>query len=266
MIPRAFRDATAPSPEAVARLERSFSGRSTHARLRVLPVPRTVVARAPSRSRRWPALALAAALLAWLGYSLRPQPITARLEAEDTVTEALTPAVQLRYSGSGVVGGTDRAPRIRWEVGELRVEVDPGIALSVETDDAVVRVLGTLFTVVRDARGTTVSVERGRVSVSCVDHVLEPGMSATCLPTRPAGLLARARSLRADPASALDAVSRGLALAQPGDPVRGELLALQVELLASTDPTTARAAAERYLAEGYQARRELIQRFLRGEP
>lgn len=267
MIPRVFRDATAPRPEALARLERSFSGRSTHARLALLPSPR--LARAPvlrPQRPRWPVLVLATALLAWLVFRPAPRPLDARLDAVDTVTEALTSAVQLQYAGTGTVSGTERAPRIRWEVGELRVEVNPGIALSVETDEGLVTVLGTIFTVVRDARGTTVSVERGRVSVSCADHVLEPGMSATCLPRRPAGLLARARALRADRPGALDAVTRGLALAKPGDPIRGELLALQVQLLAPDDPQAARAAAQAYLDEGYLARQTFMRQFLGSEP
>lgn len=267
MIPRAFRDATAPRPEAVARLERSFSGRSTRARLALLPAPRGRVSLAPRpHPWRWPALALAALALAWLMLRPQPRPLDARLDAPVMVTEALTTAVQLQYTGTGVVDGTDRAPRIHWEVGALRVEVDPGVALSVETAEGLVTVLGTIFTVVRDARGTTVSVERGRVALSCVDHPLDPGMSATCLPLRPAGLLARARALRADPPVALEAVDRGLRLARPGDPFRGELLALRVELLAPTDPEGAHEAARTYLREGYLARETLMQDFLKGAP
>ena len=50
MIPRAFRDATAPSPDAIARLERCFSGRSTRTRLALLPQPGPAPTLAPSLS------------------------------------------------------------------------------------------------------------------------------------------------------------------------------------------------------------------------
>lgn len=264
MISRSFRDATEPSPEAVDRLARAFSGRSTRSRLALLPDPRGAVA-LPLPRRPWPRLALAlaavavAAVTAW---SARPHPLQGRLEAAATVTEALTPEVAIQYSGTGAVSGTRDAPRIRWEVGTLRVEVEPGVQLSVETDEGVAAVLGTAFTVERGALGTTVTVERGRVALSCGELVLGPGEAHTCLPLRPAGLLARARALRADRALALDTVRRGLASSEPGDPARGELLALQVELLAATDPNAARAAARTYLREGYQARRAKMQRFL----
>lgn len=267
MIPRSFRDATAPGPDAIARLERSFSGRSTHARLALLPQPGPAPTFAPRpRWRPWPALILAALLLAWLGTRKPPVLIDARLDAAETVTAAITSDLQIEYAGTGAVYGTELAPHIHWEVGLLRVAVRPELQLTVDTDEGTASGSGASFTVERDARGTTVKVERGSVGLSCADRPLTPGATQTCLPQRPAGLLARARLLRKDRDAALDAIQRGLALTRPGEPTRGELLALKVELLSADQPENARAAAQIYLNEGYQARVDLMRDFLRGAP
>jgi ferric-dicitrate binding protein FerR (iron transport regulator) len=261
MIPRSFRDATEPSPEAIERLVRSFSGRPTTSRLQRLPEPRGPVRTTPRRPR-WPILVVVPLLAATVAFVLWPRSIEARLDAAATVTTDASPEVRLSYSGTGDVRGTRAAPVVHWEVGTLTAEVEPGTPFVVETDEGTATVLGTRFTVVRDALGTTISVERGRVRVSCGDIVLDPGQSRTCLPVRPSGWLARARALRrSDPKAAADAVLDGLAISVPGDPVRGELLALHIELLGD-DPDAARSSARTYLREGYTARAEQIREFL----
>lgn len=121
---------------------------------------------------------------------------------EAPVLVAPAPGVALRYAGQGSVGGSEQAPIVAWKAGELEVSVDPtaGVALAVQTREAHVRVLGTVFTVDRDALGTTVEVERGRVAVTCLaggDHELGAGESLTCLPLTAAGLLGRAMALEA---------------------------------------------------------------------
>ena len=188
----------------------------------------------------------------------------AATEAPEVVRPA--PGVALRVDGTGEVGGTAQAPRIDWTGGALSVEVTPGqgIALTVVTREAVVRVIGTVFTVDRDALGTRVDVSRGKVEVTCSDgpvHALTAGRTATCLPTTAPGLLARANRLKKDGAPArriLEAVEAALPMAS--GPFRAELLALQAEtLLASGRERQARAAADAYLESGGPRRLEVLQ-------
>jgi hypothetical protein len=149
--------------------------------------------------------------------------------------------VQLSYRGSGTVGGAVRKPRIDWEVGTLRVEVEPdrGIDLRVDTREAEIRVIGTGFTVERDALGTRVAVAHGQVAVNCSDGgsaSLLPGASITCRPTHAAGLLGRARALEASgagPQPVLESAERGLA-AGPSEAVREELELIRIEALAAS--------------------------------
>ncbi len=162
---------------------------------------------------------------------------TATLEAANP-----TPFVALHYSGDGHIGGTDEAPRIVWTRGVLSVEVEPnrGVQLSVHTAEAEVRVIGTGFDVVRDARGTRVSVAHGRVSVVCEGGeaaLLQAGESKECAPTSAAGLLGRAQALRQRGASnteILDAAERGLGAAHD-DALAAELTLVRAEMLAALD-------------------------------
>lgn len=115
---------------------------------------------------------------------------------------SLAPAsgVAITYEGTGAMGGTGRAPRIAWEAGTIHVEVEhgAGIDLRVETREAEVRVVGTGFSVTRDAFGTRVEVRHGRVAVHCEgadeDRFIDAGASAVCVPRSAAGLLARAEA------------------------------------------------------------------------
>lgn len=153
-----------------------------------------------------------------------------------------TPFVALRYSGDGHVGGTAEAPRIVWTRGVLNVEVEPnrGVQLSVHTAEAEVRVIGTGFDVVRDARGTRVSVAHGRVSVVCEGGdaaLLQAGESKECAPTSAAGLLGRAQALRQRGASnteVLEAAERGLG-APHDEALAAELTLVRAEMLAALD-------------------------------
>ena len=105
----------------------------------------------------------------------------------------------LRYDGSGSLAGSTQAPEIRWDRGRIDLEVDPAaeLSVSIETSEARVRVLGTVFAVERSPLGTNISVSRGRVQVDCQSgssHTLVGGAMALCLPTTAAGMLGRSRS------------------------------------------------------------------------
>lgn len=154
--------------------------------------------------------------------------------------------VKLDFAGQGRIAGTESAPRIAWRSGRVRAQVTPdqGIDLRVETPDAEVRVVGTIFSVDRDALGTRVEVEKGKVEVRCVDgsvRFVVPGEVAWCEPGTAAGLLARARKLQADGAalaSILTSVDAGLEL-QASSAVQTELRWVRAESLRSHGRTAA---------------------------
>ena len=116
----------------------------------------------PSRTPLLPVFALGGVALAAVGLLLlrlipsASPSLTATLDAPE-VWEGLapTPEVTLDFQGQGVLAGTERAPRLTWETGTLKVEVEPnqGIDLQVTTREAEVRVVGTGFSVTRDALG-----------------------------------------------------------------------------------------------------------------
>ncbi len=173
--------------------------------------------------------------------------------------------VDLTYRGSGDVDGSDQAPRIDWQRGTLNVEVTPGLGLDVRvnTREAEVRVVGTGFTVTRDALGTRVEVRHGIVETSCVGESavqLQQGDSVTCAPQSAAGLLGRAQALRearADAALVAQSLEAGLALTSLADPIGAELGAMQVQLYAEAGRNTeALESAHRLLSAGGSGREE----------
>jgi ferric-dicitrate binding protein FerR (iron transport regulator) len=207
-------------------------------------------------------LAMAAALLLWLRAPVTP--LTEALHADVWHSEQPTAHVSLTYMGEGALGGTGEQPRIEWRTGTVQVEVEPnqGVALSVQTREALVQVIGTGFSVGRSALGTAVRVSHGRVSVDCEDGtsvLLGAGEHQLCLPTRAAGLLGRARALAeqgAAPEDVLAAAERGLA-AGPDEAVRGELEVAQMEAYAAAQRwNEAYDLAGRALAAGGGARAE----------
>lgn len=274
---RAYFKSTEPSSEAVARLvaatDRLCARDPTRiALLHQVPVPgeaalaRLLAAtRVERRSRRAlvaavgtvSAIAAAVAVFALAGPAFLHQ----RLEADVPTSLPLVGGVDLVYAGRGLARGTEDAPRIHWEAGRIELDIDPATHrdVTIETGEATVRVVGTSFTVVRDALGTTVDVERGRVDVACRDGsgaTLGAADALSCWPIRPGALLGRAQALRADPIRSLAALDRALPRTSPGDPIRGEILALRAEdllLLGRLDE--ARATATTYLTEGHKPRR-----------
>ncbi len=177
--------------------------------------------------------------------------------------------VALSFDGTGEIGGTAGQPRIRWEVGTLHVEVTPdrGTLLEVETRDAEVRVVGTSFSVSRDALGTRVEVRHGKVEVDCRDELpvsLGAGDTWVCLPRSAGGLIGRARALEQSGASSavvLEAVEHGLALASEPGAIRDELVALRVSTLVDLGRhSEALVSARSYLANPNGVRRVDVER------
>jgi hypothetical protein len=185
------------------------------------------------------------------------------LSAEDWNVKQPTSLVSLAYKGEGTLTGTERVPVIEWRSGTLRVEVEPGrgIRLRVRTAEGRIDVMGTGFTVVRDAMGTSVSVSHGRVAVACDDGTsfpLDMDETGTCLPTSPAALLGRALALvesGAPPDVVLASVDRGVA-AGPAGAILAELEVVRMQVLAGSGRwDEAYAAAGRWLAGGAPERR-----------
>lgn len=274
---RAAREATEPSPDAVLRLQDRASAPGQLLRAAAVePRPgaierlkQTAPRRRPLRWLRLTPIPLVAAVAFVTLWALRPPPPLSELLSATIPTERrLTEALRLDYEGSGAVEGVELAPHIRWEVGRLGVELEPhrGVALTVETDEGEVAVLGTAFSVTRDALGTRVAVTRGRVRVSCREAApieLGAGDEVECLPLRAAGWLGRAQALNRAGRPLEDvreAIDRGLNLATPGDPVAGELVALRIyALLQAGLYPEALSAAEAYLASGAAPRRAEVE-------
>lgn len=221
-------------------------------------------ARDPSRRRPVLLVVLLAAALALWAVQTPPVPLAGALSAPEWRRESPTEQVDLAFLGEGTLGGTSVAPRIDWRAGTLRVEVEPdrGVKLSVQTREAIVRVIGTGFSVDRGALGTTVAVTHGRVSVDCTGGpsvFLGAGETRVCLPTTPAALLGRARALSATaapPEDVLATVEAGLA-AGPDDPVREELEVAWIDSLGALGRwDEAYDVANLALAHGATARHE----------
>ncbi|MES2642909.1 MAG: FecR domain-containing protein [Myxococcota bacterium] len=214
--------------------------------------------RAPRRRLRTPivvlplGLALAAAVLLTL---LRPP--TPVADVPLTRGElALTADVQLSADGEGNARQADERIEIAWSHGALAVEVEPnrGVQLAVVTDEARVMVVGTGFTVHRDALGTHVTVAHGRVEVDCAfggSTLLVAEQTRTCLPRTAAGAVGRIRSLQARGIGAdvtLDEIDAALARPDARDAAGNELGAMRVHaLLTQHRETDALAAAEHAL-------------------
>ncbi len=179
--------------------------------------------------------------------------------------------VSFDFGGEGAMVGTQDAPHLRWHDGTVRVEVEPnqGVQLTVSTEEATVRVVGTAFSVTREAHATEVHVDHGEVRVTCAsqpERRLTDGEHLRCLPDELPALLLRASALAAEEAAAadrLETLDRADALAANDAPAAGELLAHRVRALEDADRLDeAAAAAERYLAQGYPARRGALLGFV----
>lgn len=193
-----------------------------------------------------------------------PVMIAATLESTESVLSTPAPGVQLEYSGWGFLSGSERQPRLQWGAGSLHVEVAPGegIDLRIETPNGEVQVVGTVFDVHVDDLGTRVSVDRGKVQVSCelgATSLLTADEETTCVRTSSANLLTFADMARARGGSStriLSLVDQGLALEPESREVRDSLRLVRFEQLMQLHRTTAaRSAADDYLANPDAARR-----------
>ncbi len=180
-----------------------------------------------------PVAVAAAATVSWLAWpsDTGPQPLAS---TDSWATADARPGVQLAFHGQGQVASPSV---VSWEQGELQVEVEPerGIEFRVETAEATIRVVGTVFSVERSSLGTSVTVERGEVEVTCQDeptHAVTAGEDWLCLRS-PAAALHWADSNQGGSAdSILQVVDRGLARSTPGEPVHDELEVLRIQTLA----------------------------------
>jgi hypothetical protein len=168
-----------------------------------------------------------------------PPPVPVARTFEASSEAALGDAVTARWDGSGSVTGDSRRLAARWEVGTIAFEVAPGrgVQLSVHTDEADVRVVGTGFELRRDALGTGVAVLHGVVAVGCAglpERRLGVGETIECLPVTPAALLGRARAQqrRGDPLDAVIATLDAGARDATG-PVATELRVFRASVLAA---------------------------------
>ncbi len=184
---------------------------------------------------------------------------------------SLPEQVQVRFDGEGSIEGTPDAPRLAWEAGTLHVSVDPnrGIDLTVRTNEALVRVVGTEFDVHREHFATEVVVDHGRVSVTCVgepERFVTDGQRALCLPDDLPTLLRRVASLgeASAPARArLQSLDRAASMAVSGSSAHGELLAHRVRALVDAGRADeALRYAEVYVDDGHAARRGELLTFL----
>lgn len=213
-------------------------------------------------------LAAAAALFVLRTGSVAPEigpaPIPLAAELAPTSPALHTPRMDLRATGTGTVSGTEEAPRIAWQQGALAVDVVPerGTDLQIETREARIRVVGTAFTVQRDAYGTRVDVSRGKVEVTCLSggvHLLQAEQDVVCWPTSAPGLLGRAKALRKDGAPAGEILATvDAALPSADGPFRDELSALRAELLTTLGRSAeALAEARAFLARVPRGERRL---------
>ena len=120
-------------------------------------------------------------------------------------------------------------------------------------------VVGTVFTVEHSALGTRVGVSRGEVAVTCADmtiHRITADEDVLCLPESSLGRVLALIDLHTSPENILTEIRRGLA-SNPVKSVRGELIAIQIEVLSEQERhDEAHAAAWMYIHEGHTARRD----------
>ena len=191
------------------------------------------------RKRRWPRALLGAAAIAAIAavvVGIRVLAPTTTSLQPSSAWQSLSDGLDVVVDGTGELEGDGSA--LRWTDGTLRVSVRPnaGLAVSVDTPEARIVVVGTLFEVDRSRFGTRVRVDRGQVEVACAAgalHRISADQGAVCA-ADPAGALALAVQAEA-PGDVLDAVAAGLAHPQRTPLLDGELRALRVGALLDLD-------------------------------
>ena len=206
------------------------------------------------RSWRLPVLAgaglAAAAALAMVLWP--PAQLDAQLAGAEWSSLQVSDHINMDFKGRGQLRGDEENASLDWTEGIVRIEVDPneGVQFTVNTPEAQVSVLGTMFSVERAGEFTTVLVERGRVSVACLGGAMAvygPGETASCPVLSAGALLARARS--ESPLEALATLDEGLAV-EPSAVIEGEIRALRLETLLTLERhPEALAEARTYLLD-----------------
>ncbi len=213
-----------PEPEALERVWRRY--RDTRAARRSAWA---------GWSRPAMGLGMAVAAVALFGFWIVPRDPPRRVVIAASVpkVEDWSDEIRLTVEGKGEIRGTRKHAEIHWRSGTITASVKPrsGNRLAVVTEEARVEVVGTVFTVTRDALGVHTTVERGRVRVRCVEgwsgEIGPDDGEKVCLPVRPELLLGRADALEEAGAPAevrLQTLDAGLARAEEGSQVAGELL------------------------------------------
>ena len=194
----------------------------------------------PSEAPGWPrprAWAIAAAVLAagaalWLWTSASAE----RALGPSDRWESLTAEIAVQPMGRGSWDGRN----VRWEEGTVRVSVTPdqGVRLRILTAEAVIEVVGTIFSVTRDEHGTRVAVERGKVSTACLGEAAAlsgAGERHSCFRSADAGLgLAMAMEAQGAPVEAwLPEAQRALVHPEGSEAARTALRAMAVDGLLS---------------------------------
>lgn len=218
----------------------------------------------PSRRLPVAAAGLAAAALAAAALFTLRGPVRVDRPLDNAGSVALGAEVDVVASGHGGVVGTDHDMEVAWSFGTLAVEVEPqrGVTLSVQTDEGRTSVVGTGFSVTRDALGTTTSVAHGRVRVLCVrggESFLGAGESRTCPPVTATGALGRVLALDgvAAPEAWMAEIVDARARPDATGAVAAELDALRVRALVQAGRLAeALPAAEAALADPGCTRRE----------
>ncbi len=207
------------------------------------------------------ALIAASALIGvaiWTYTADSEQPLLSELEWKE---QSLVPGIHARFQGMGALAEDD-PPLVTWDAGVIELAVDPeaGIDLTIRTSEAEIRVLGTVLSVSRDALGTEVRVDRGRVAVTCTETEtteVAAGENRLCLPTTAGGLLGRARTLdkaEAPSTDVLAAIEAGLEIAE--GPIGNELATYRIQhLLAIEANAPALEYVEAYIVSGTDHRR-----------
>lgn len=214
------------------------------------------------------AVAAAALLVVVPGRESPRREVLAAVEAP--VSRAWSDQVQLTVAGHGEIVGIEKDAEILWRSGTVTASVRPksGNRLAVVTEEARVEVVGTVFSVSRDAMGVRTSVERGRVRVTCKDgwsgEIGPEDGEKLCLPVRPELLMGRADALEERGASVearMEALDAGLKRADAGTAVAGELLFRRMQLRGETgDLNGSLKDADAYLA-GAGPRAVEVQRY-----
>ena len=165
-----------------------------------------------------------------------PAPKAARVfeSSDPSKPIQLMAGVEVLLNGSLELTGSSRAPRLSL-VGSAVIDVVPGSvdSLQVDSNAALVKVLGTRFAVTEGGQDTTVSVERGRVAVSCragQQATLAANEQQVCLNAN--GLFLEAKRLQGQGAPAQDVLPVvQAALGFPDFALHDRLEAMQAKLL-----------------------------------